>query len=119
MSGIIWTDEPLGVMSWSSQHQCYMLRIDRRDDLPLSFNVHTKLGRDAAIGECTVTDTHFHITCRYCGWRTLRIYMPGSKPDLECRAEFLEHAVTHKEHPVRAWTAELALRLWAYLELHD
>ena len=47
MNEIIWHDESLGVISWDSRVKGYVLRIDRRDDPPLSFNVWTKIGTDA------------------------------------------------------------------------
>ncbi len=60
MSSIIWTDVDLGVASWDSNVGGYVLRVPRRDDLPLSFNTHTRVGHiegtDPGIGVMVAVD---------------------------------------------------------------
>lgn len=48
---IVWHDLSLGVMTWNRRASAYELRINRRDDLPLSFNVWTKVGIERPFGD--------------------------------------------------------------------
>ncbi len=62
---------------------------------------------------------HYHMTCKWCGWRTLRICFAGDKPSMEMRVEFNEHvsAVHRHDHPIKARVAEIACRLFAWSEM--
>lgn len=68
------------------------------------------------IETCPAYD-HYHITCKFCRWSTIRSYPLGGKPDMDCRAEFSEHvsSVHKRDHPFYAWWGELAMRfyIWA------